>query len=94
MEKFVNINISDEEFSDNFPERVIRLNYECVGFQQTLDSENLIDFQPDPRSDGFSQWINFLKTECDNFSEDYQNEEFYNSVKDTFLGLQKVLNEK
>lgn len=94
MEKFVNGIISGEEFSDSFFELRQRLTYESDGFLKKLGSGKLKDFQLDPRSNGFGSLISFLRAECDNFSEDYQNEEFYNSVKDCFLELQKDLNEE
>lgn len=94
MEKFVNRIISGEEFSNSFFELRQRLIYEYDGFLKELISETLKDFQLDPRSNGFGSFISFLRTECDNFSEDYQNEEFYDSIKDCFLKLQKALNEE
>jgi hypothetical protein len=59
-----------------------------------LGSEKLKDFHPNLRSTGFGGLISFLRAEFDNFSEDYQNQEFYDSIKDRFLKLQKVLNEE
>ena len=94
MEKFVNKIISGEEFSNSFFELRQTLIYECDGFLKELGSEKLKDFQLDPRSYGFGSLISFLRAECDNFSEDYQNEEFYASIKDCFLKLQKALNEE
>ena len=94
MKKFVNRIISGEEFSDSFLELRQRLIYECDGFLKELGSEKLKDFQIDPRSYKFGSLISFLRAECDNFSEDYQNEEFYDSIKDCFLKLQKALNEE
>lgn len=94
MGKFVNRIISGKEFSDSFLELRQKLIYECDGFLKELGSEKLKDFQLDPRSYGFGSLISFLRAECDNFSEDYQNEEFYDSIKDCFLKLQKALNEE
>ena len=94
MEKFVNKIISGEEFSDSFFELRQKLLYECDDFRKELGSEKLKDFQIDPRSYKFSSVISFLRAECDNFSEDYENEEFYDSIKDWFLKLQKALNEE
>lgn len=96
MEKFVNKIISGEEFSNSFLELYQRLIYECDGFLKELGSEKLKDFQfqLDRRSAGFGSLISFLRAECNNFSEDYQNEEFYDSIKDCFLILQKALNEE
>lgn len=92
--KFVNKIISGEEFSDSFLELHQRLIYECDSFFKKLSSEKLKDFQLDLRSYEFGSLISFLTAECDNFSEDYQNEEFYDSIKDCFLKLQKALNEE
>ena len=94
MEKFVNRIISGKEFSDSFLQLRQKLIYECDGFLKELGSEKLKDFQLDPRSYGFGSLISFLRGECNNFSEDYQNEEFYDSIKDCFLKLQKALNEE
>ena len=94
MEKFVNRTINGEEFSDSFLELRQRLIHECDGFLKKLGSENLKDFQLDPRSNRFGSLISFLRAECDNFSEDHQKEEFYDSIKDCFLRLQKALNEE
>ena len=94
MEKFVNKIINGEEFNDSFLELRQRLVDECYGSLKELRSEKLKDFQLDPRSYRFGSLISFLRAECDNFSEDYQNDEFYDSIKDCFLKLQKALNEE
>ena len=83
-----------KNLSNSFVELRQRVIYECDGFLKELGSEKLKDFQLDPRSYGFGSLISFLRGECNNFSEDYQNEEFYDSIKDCFLKLQKALNEE
>ena len=65
-----------------------------MSLYKELGSEKLKDFQLDLRSKRFGSLISFLMAECNNFSEDYQNEEFYDSIKDCFLKLQKALNEE
>lgn len=94
MEKFVNRIISGEELRDSFLQLRQRLIYECDGFIKELGSEKLKDFELDARSNGFGSLISFLRAECDNLSEDYQTEEFYDSIKDCFLKVQKALNEE
>ena len=94
MEKFINRIISGEEFEDSFLGLYYRSVYECEDILKKLRSEKVKDFQIDPRSYGFGRFISFLRAECDNFDEDYQNEEFYDSMKDCFLELQKALNEE
>jgi len=93
MEKFVNKTISGEEFNDDFFELRQRMKNEYECFHKELCSDKFKDFQIDPRSTGFGSLISFLRAECDNFTEDYQNEEFYNSIKDCFLKLQEAVNE-
>ena len=94
MEKFVDRIISGEEFSDSFLGLRQKLRYKCDGFLEELGSGKLKDFQLDLRSTRFGSLISFLRAECDNFSEDYQNKEFYDSIKDCFLKLQKALNDE
>ena len=94
MKKFVTGIIDGEEFSDSFHALSQKLIDKFDAFILELNSEKLKDFNPDVRSTEFGSFISFLRAECDNFSEDYQNEEFYNSIKDCFLELQKVLNEE
>ena len=94
MKKFVTGIIDGEEFSDSFCELRQKLTDKCDEFIVELDSDKLKDFNPDLRSTGFGSFISFLRAECDNFSEDYQNDEFYNSIKDCFLKLRKVLDEE
>lgn len=53
-----------------------------------LQNNHVQGFQPDPRSKRFGNLISFLRTECDNFEEDYDNKEFY------FLKLQKSLDKE
>lgn len=81
-----------QEFRDSFLELCRKLIDPYDEFIVKLGSEKLKDFQPDIRSAGFGGLISFLSSECDNFSGDYDNKEFYDSIKDRFLKFQKVLN--
>ena len=94
MERFVNKIMSGEEFSDSFRELHRTMRYKCDGVLKELASEQVIGVEIDPRSKWFAGRITFLRLECDHFTEDYQNEEFYDSIKDCFLKLQKALNEE
>lgn len=68
-------------------ENIILKNQSKNGFLKKLDSKKLTDFQLDLKSDQFGSLIIFLRIGCDNFDEDYENEEFYNFIKDYFLVL-------
>jgi hypothetical protein len=93
MEKFLHGIIDGEKFSDSFLELRRKLIYRCDEFISELGSKKLKDFYPDLRSKGFRNLISFLRVKCHNFDEDYENKEFYDSIKDCFLKLQKALNE-
>lgn len=92
MENFINGIIDGEKFSDNF----------SVLYRKTLDAHNglkidferLKDFQPDVRSKGFGGLISFLRAECDNFEEDYDNDEFFDSIKEIWFKLQEALDKE
>ena len=94
MGEFINKTISGEEFSDSFFQLSQTFIDECDNFLNDLLLEKVEYFQPDPRSQGFGGLISFLKAECDNFTEDYESKEFYDSIHDCFLKLQEVLNEE
>ena len=92
MQNFINGIIDGEEFSEDF----FLVDRKTLAAHNALkiDFERLKNFQPDERSKGFGNLISFLRAECDNFEEDYDNKEFYDSIKDCFLKLQKALDEE
>ena len=55
----------------------------CEKLKLELGSGKVKDFQPDIR--GF---LTGLYCECEHFDEDYENEEFYTSIKNGFLNFQ------
>lgn len=99
MEDFLNRKIDGEELCDRVYEFRSKLSDAVKKFQLELicGSEKIKDFQPDERSknlNGSNGILTFLFCECDNFMEDYENEEFYASIKNKFLYFQKALNEE
>jgi hypothetical protein len=94
MESFFNKRIDGEELSEDFSALSGQLDNRYNEFISELGSEKLKDFHPDLRSTDFGNFISFLRAECDNFSEDYDNKEFYDSIKDCFLRFQKILNKQ
>ena len=68
MEDFVNNIINGEEFRDKFTVLYIKNLDEHDAFK--TDFEKLKDFQPDLRSDGFSDLIIFLRSMCEDFEPD------------------------
>lgn len=98
MENFLNKKIDGELFCDQIYGLRCKLINTCEKFKLELisSSEKIKDFQPDGRSKKLSGFLTDLYCECEYFAEaeDYQNEEFYDSIKDCFLKLQKALNEE
>lgn len=94
MERFVNKIINGQEFRDTLWGLRQRLIFKYNGFIKELSLETVEDFQVDPRSEEFGSFISLLIAECENFTEDYENEEFYDSIKYWFLKLQKALKEE
>ena len=97
MEDFLNRKIDGEELCD----RVNGLHdslCEKFDLELTSGSKKIKAFQPDERSKKLSVFLSSFLTyfycECDHFEEDYENDEFYNSIKDGFLNLQEALNEE
>ena len=90
VEKFLDRKISGEEFIDRFVELRERGMDECEGLLERLAShENMEDYYIDPRSFGFCTFLNCVQAEEENFMEDYENEEFYDSIKTYFLRLKQ-----
>ena len=94
MDKFVNGTLDGEQFKNSFLQLRQKLIHKHDEFIAELDLEKLKYFHPDIRSTRFGSLISFLRAECDNFEEDYENKEFYDSIKDCFLKLQKALEEE
>ena len=85
MEDFLKRKIDGEELCD----RVYELRSKL-----TSPSKKIKAFQPDERSKNLSPFFTYVYCECDHFEEDYENDEFYNSIKNAFLDLQEALNEE
>jgi len=98
MEDFLNKKIDSELFCDQVYGLRRKLINTCEKFKLELisSSEKIKDFQPDERSKKLSGFLTDLYCECEYFAEaeDYQNEKFYDSIKNGFLNFQKALNKE
>ena len=94
MEDFLNRKIDGEEFCGRVYGLRRELRNACEKFKLDLSSGKIKDFQPDERSKKLSGFLTGFFCECDHFTEDYENEEFYTSITNGFFNLQKVLNEE
>lgn len=93
LEDFLDQKIDGEVFCDQVYGLRRRLLNTCENFnlELILGSEKIKDFQPDERSKRLSGFLTGLYCECEDFAEDYQNEEFYHSIENGFLNFQKAL---
>ena len=94
MENFLNRKINGEKLCNRvygFRRRFINA---CEKFKLELSSEKIKDFQPNERSKKLNGFLTGLYCECEHFDNDYENNEFYNSIKNPFLNFQKALNEE
>jgi hypothetical protein len=94
MEDFLNRKIDGEELCGRVYGLRRKLINACEKFKLELGSGKVKDFQPDVRSKKLSGFLTGLYCECEHFAEDYENDEFYTSIKNGFLNFQKALNEE
>lgn len=96
MEDFLNKKIDGEELCDLVCGLRRNLIIECKKFnlELTSGSEKIKAFQPDEASKKLSGFLTDFYFECEHFEEDYENDEFYNSITNGFLNFQKALNEE
>jgi hypothetical protein len=96
MEDFLNRKIDGEELCGRVYGLRRKLINTCEKFklELTSGSEKIKAFQPDGRSKKLSGFLTGLYCECEHFDEDYENDEFYTSIKNGFLNFQKALNEE
>lgn len=96
MEDFLNRKIDGEEWCDRVYGLRRNLVNKCEKFnlELTFGLEKIKAFQPDERSKKLSGFSTSFYFKCEHFEEDYENEEFYNSIKNGVLNFQKALNEE
>ena len=96
MEDFLKRKINGEELCDRVYGLRRNLINKCEKFNMELTSgsEKIQAFQPDERSKKLSSFLTGFYCQCEHFEEDYENDEFYNSIQNGFLNFQKALNEE
>ena len=90
---FLNGKIDGEELCNIVYGLRNKLRKRVKKFQVDLISEKIKDFQPEEGSNELSGFLTGCFCCCEDFMENYENEEFYTSIKNGFLNLQKVLDE-
>lgn len=91
MKDFLNRKIDGEELCDLVFGLRRKLIDACDKFILELGSGKVKDFQPDKRAKKLGGFFTGLYCECEDFDEDYENEEFYTSIQNGFLNFQKTL---
>jgi hypothetical protein len=94
MEDFLNKKIDGEGLCGRFYGLRRKLINTCEKFKLKLSSGKVKDFQPYGRAKRLNGFLTALFCECDHFTEDYENDEFYTFIKNGFLNLQKALNKE
>ena len=94
MQDFLNRKIDGQEFCDRVFGLRRNLMIACDQFLVQLGAGEVKDFQPDPRSKKLSGFLGGLFYYCDDFMEDYENDQFSDAMQHGFLNFQKALNEE
>lgn len=94
MEDSLNGKMDGEEFCSGVYGLRRKLINACETFKLELGAGKVKDFQLDVKSKKLIGFSTFLFCECEHFGEDYENDEFYASIKQGFLKFQKALNEE
>lgn len=94
MQDFVNRKIDGEEFCGRVFGLRRNLMIACDQFLVQLGTGEVKDFQPDPRSKKLSGFLTSVFCYCDDFMEDYENDQFSNAMQNGFLNFRKALNEE
>jgi hypothetical protein len=94
MQDFLNRKIDGQEFFDRVFGLRRNLMIASDKFLIQLGAGEVKDFQPDPRSKKLSGFLDGLFCYCDDFMEDYENDQFSDAMQNGFLNFQKALNEE
>lgn len=98
MEKFIDKNVNRETFTDLFLTFLNTLEYVYQFHKpRVLESKGLKEnFQPryPSSASALPLWIGNVRSKCDLSTDDYKDENFYNSMKDYLLELQQILNKE
>ena len=91
MQEVLNRKIDGQEFCDRVFGLRRNLMITCDQSIIQLGEGEVTDFQPDPRAKKVSGFLDGLFCYCDDFMEDYENDQFFNGMQNGFLNFQKAL---
>jgi hypothetical protein len=91
MQEFLNKKIDGQEFCARVSKLRSNLIIATKQFLVQLRTGEVKDFQPNPKSKKLTYFLTFLFCYCDDFMEDYENEEFCEAIQNGFLNLLSLL---
>jgi hypothetical protein len=91
IQAFLNKEIDGEGFHDSV--FGLRSNHiaKCEKFLSKLVSEDIKEFFPNEKSYKLKGFLSSLYFECEHFEMNFDEEEFYTSVRNYFLKFQKII---
>ena len=94
IQTFLNKEINAEEFHDSV--FGLRRNHidKCDKFLAKLVSGEIKEFFPNKEAYKLKGFLSSLYGECEYFEMNWDEETFYNSIRNGFLKFQKILNEE
>ena len=94
IQAFLNKEINAEEFHDSV--FGLRRNHidKCNKFLSKLVSEEIKEFFPNKESYKLKGFLSSLYFECEHFEMNWDEERFYNSIRNGFLKFKKILSEE
>ena len=94
MEAFLNKKMNAHEFHDSVFGLRRKHLAKCDTFLSKLVSEEIKDFSPSKDAYRLKGFLSALYFECEHFEMNWDEETFYNSIRNGFLKFQKILNEE
>lgn len=88
MQDFLNRKIDGQEFCDRVFGLRRNLMIATNEFLIQLDTREVKDFQPDPRSKKLSGFLDGLFCYCNDFTEDHEDNQFSDAMQNGFLNFQ------
>jgi hypothetical protein len=94
IQTFLNKEIDAEEFHDSVFGLRRTHRIKCDKFLSRLVSGEIKEFFPNKESYKLKGFLSSLYFECEHFEMNWDEETFYNSIRNGFLKFQKILNEE
>jgi hypothetical protein len=94
IQDFLSKKIDAHEFHDSVFGLRRKHSEKCKRFLSKLVSEEIKDFCPNKNAHKLKGFLSALYFECEHFEMHWDEERFYNSIRNGFLKFQKILNEE